>query len=85
MKWGSLLVLLLLPGCYTLADAARERAAYDLRCPSDKIDTYHAVGGTTVARGCGAWTEYQCFATRGGPHCIRDATAQINTSAPPDP
>ena len=47
MKWGLLSVLFFLSGCYTMADEARARATYDLGCPSDEIETYHAVGGTT--------------------------------------
>ena len=77
MKWGLLSALFLLSGCYTLADEARARAAYDLSCPREQIETYHAVGGVTVARGCGAWTEYRCFMARGGPVCAREAAAQI--------
>jgi len=83
MKWGLLFLVSFLPGCYTLADAARERAAFDLSCPSDQIATYHAVGGVTVARGCGVWTEYHCFTTRGEPVCIREAAAQVNPSPEP--
>ncbi|HYQ45821.1 MAG TPA: hypothetical protein VER11_27810 [Polyangiaceae bacterium] len=84
MKWGLLaLTLFLLPGCYTLADEARARAAVDLQCPSDKIETYHAAGNVTVARGCDVWTEYKCFTARSGPVCIREASAQVNTTPSP--
>ena len=85
MKWGLLSVMFFLPGCYTLADEARARAAYDLSCPSEQIETYHAVGGVTVARGCGAWTEYRCFMARGEPVCVREAAAQVHPSTEPSP
>jgi hypothetical protein len=85
MKWGLLWTLFLLSGCYTVADEARARAAYDLNCPSEQIETYHAAGGSTVARGCGVWTQYRCFTTRAEPVCIREAAAQIHPSTESSP
>lgn len=84
MKWGLLLsTLLLLPGCYTLADEARARAVVDLDCPSERIETYHGAGGVTVARGCDAWTQYKCFTARSGPVCIHESAAQVNATPSP--
>jgi hypothetical protein len=82
MKVGVLLSMFWLSGCVNLADVARERGAADLKCPSDQISTYRAADGAVVARGCDAWTEYQCFFVRTGPICVREAPAQVNASAP---
>jgi len=85
MKWGLASALFFLTGCYSLADEARARAAYDLGCPSEQIATYHSVGGTTVARGCGVWTEYRCFTTRAEVVCVREAAAQVHPSTESSP
>jgi len=73
-------VLLLISGCAmlggpTIADAAQARAAVDLDCPRRQISTYRAVGGSVVARGCGAWTQYSCFYSRRDPVCVPEPRA----------
>jgi len=91
MKLGILLVLLL-PACASGVDEARSRAVTDLNCPYEGIYSYTAAHGEVVARGCGAWTEYQCFRTGRGlgeAVCVREAPAQVNidpaSSQPPAP
>ena len=74
-------LLLLASGCGilagpTIADAAKARAAVDLNCPSESIGTYRAAGGSVVARGCGAWTQYACFYSRRDPVCVPEAPAR---------
>ena len=59
----------LLIGCASLHGAAREQAANDLQCPEAQISTYQAPGGRIVARGCGAWAEYECIQTGTEPRC----------------
>ena len=81
---------LMLSGCAmlrgpTVYDAAKARAEVDLGCPSESIGTYRAAGGSVVARGCGAWTQYACFYSRGEPVCTPVARAQVipdSTSSP---
>jgi hypothetical protein len=103
MKSGPV-VMLVLGGCIgnpqpSLQDIAHRRAVADLRCPTEQVAVYDAVDGSTVAQGCGAWTQYECFdrvyGVTPGPHgshghrvhkslCVREAPAQINGS-PPSP
>jgi hypothetical protein len=79
------LIVLLLSGCASRTDEARSRAASDLNCPYERIYSYTAAHGVVVARGCGAWTEYECFRTRSGAVCVREAPAQVNADLPPAP
>ncbi|HWZ92107.1 MAG TPA: hypothetical protein VNW92_24760 [Polyangiaceae bacterium] len=90
MKLGAL-ALFCLTGCGPIPDVARARAATDLQCAPEQIATYRAEDGSTVARGCGAWTQYECFRAqrefnRFGVNdtvvCVREAPAQINADAP---
>ena len=93
-----LILSLLLSGCAlgpTLTDAAKARAATDLDCASERISAYHAVDGSVVVQGCGAWTQYACFYTgsryagryagAGDPVCVTDAPARVfpDTSVEP--
>jgi hypothetical protein len=73
---------LLIAGCEmltgpTVADAAKERAAIDLSCPTESIGTYRAAGGSVVAHGCGAWTQYACFYSRRTPVCVPELPARV--------
>src|SRR6185369_13488482 len=70
--------------CVGATEVVRARAIKDLNCPSEQISVYEAADEATVARGCGAWTEYQCFNTRSRVVCVREAPAQLN-GAPPEP
>lgn len=79
------LTLGLVAGCTTMQDVARARAVTDLRCPSERISVYDAAHNATVARGCGAWTQYQCFVTRTRLVCVRDAPVTLNASPPAGP
>jgi hypothetical protein len=83
MKAG-LLSMFLLAGCVNELDVARSRAVSDLSCPATQISIYDAVDGSTVARGCGAWMQYECFSTRSRIICVRESPAQVNGS-PPSP
>ncbi|MEO7036201.1 MAG: hypothetical protein ABI548_19835 [Polyangiaceae bacterium] len=83
MKVG-LLSVFLCAGCVTQWDVARARAVTDLHCPAEQIESYNAVDGSTVARGCGAWAQYECFSTRTRVVCVREAPAQLH-GAPPSP
>jgi hypothetical protein len=58
-------------GCASLYGAARDQAAIDLKCPEAQISTYQAPGGRIVARGCGAWAEYECIQTGTEPRCVQ--------------
>jgi len=87
-SWTGL--LLLTSGCGmlvgpTIADAAKARAAVDLNCPSESIGTYRAAGGSVVARGCGAWTQYACFYSRREPVCIPEPPARAVPDASSNP
>ncbi len=86
MKWG-LLSILVVQGCDlpTLEGEARSRASLDLHCPSEQIAIYEASHRSTVARGCGAWTQYTCFYSSGHFICIPELPAQVNTSSAPSP
>jgi hypothetical protein len=82
--------LLLVSGCGmlggpTVYDAAKARAAVDLNCPSESIGTYRAAGGSVVARGCGAWTQYACFYSRREPVCAPEPRAQVFPDSPSTP
>lgn len=82
--------LLLTSGCGiltgpTIADAAKARATIDLNCPSDNIGTYRAAGGSVVARGCGAWTQYACFYSRREPVCTPEPAARVVPDAASNP
>jgi len=83
------LIALLLSGCASRTDEARSRAVSDLNCPYERIYSYAAAHGVVVARGCGAWTEYECFRTStrwgGEAVCVREAPAQVNADFPPAP
>lgn len=79
-----LLALLWLPGCFVAADIVRARAAKDLGCPEQQISVYDAADDATVARGCGAWVQYQCFSTKTRVVCVRESPAQVD-AAPPAP
>jgi len=46
------------------AHVAQARGANDLRCPVESVHAYRVVGGTYVAEGCAAWTEYACLNNR---------------------
>jgi hypothetical protein len=79
--------LLLMSGCMsaTVTEEARSRAVTDLSCPMDRIFAYEAEGNAVVARGCGAWTQYECFRTRGAnstPVCVREAPAVVTPYTP---
>ena len=79
-SWPGL--LLMTSGCAmlggpTIADAAKARAAVDLNCPSESIGTYRAAGGSVVARGCGAWTEYACSYSHREPVCVPEPAAHV--------
>jgi hypothetical protein len=80
MKLG-LAALFLLAGCgaafTTEDDVARTRAANDLGCPAAQISLHNASDGSTIAAGCGMWTQYWCF-SRAPPICLRDGPAQVN-------
>jgi hypothetical protein len=77
MKLGLSLATSIVIGCGP--GVARTRAAYDLQCPIEQISVYHGVDDSTVASGCGKWTQYQCFATRTGyPHCVRERAAEVH-------
>jgi len=95
MKLG-LAAMLALGACSfsssALHDLARTRAVSDLACPSEKISVYDSSDGATVAHGCGAWTQYQCFKHVMGEQrgelywrdvCVREAPAQRFASPPP--
>ncbi len=83
-SWPGL--LLLASGCApTVIDAAKARAAVDLNCPIENIGTYRAAGGSVVARGCGAWTEYACSYSHKDPVCVPEPPARVepDASSPP--
>jgi hypothetical protein len=80
--------LLLMSGCMsaTVTEEARWRAVTDLSCPVDRIFAYEAEGNAVVARGCGAWTQYECFRTHGAnstPICVREAPAVVTPDTTP--
>ncbi len=82
MKAG-LPAMFLFAACIEQVNVARDRAVSDLTCPAEQISTYEAIDGSTVAQGCGAWTQYECFYTRSrGVVCVREAPAQLNASPP---
>ena len=78
--------LFALTACVGLEKTAQDRAAFDLKCPPAQVSAYRVHDSVFVARGCGTWAQYSCFAPyRSDPVCVREAVPESERDTPPAP
>ena len=71
----TLILSLFVVGCASGGGTVKDRAAFDLDCPKDKIEVTN-IGGTSYgASGCGKKATYTCNGTWGtfGVTCLKDS------------